>query len=165
MLRLGVGLALLLWLAASAHAATSFASELSLGGALRTLYQTPVGGGELNLAIGGERDVVAGYFTISTFVGATPLRLLTAQFQFGGLVQARLGRVRVGGGISIGAMVVRRVTTEDLIDSFVAGVFAQASVDLVTQPQPIFLVLRLGADTLWPSFVFDGFLGVGTRFH
>ncbi len=146
-------------------ASTTFSAELSLGASARTIYGSPTGGGEFDLALGGQRGRFAGYFTIGNFFGATRFGLLTTHHQFGALLEGVLGRVRVGGGFQTGPLTVRRATNSDLLVDGSAGLYGQLSVDLMRSPQSIFLVARIGVDTLWfHTALFDGFLGLGARF-
>ncbi len=111
---------------------TGFSVKLSLGGTYRNLYGIHLGGGDLELSLGGQTRGAAFYADIDVFLGSTVSGLTTSDVMIGFRAEGRIGsRLRIGGGASVSLLIVRRITTESAIFDFTLGPALHASFDVV----------------------------------
>ncbi len=125
--------------------------SLEASGLASRLFGYTLGGGQLGLRIGGEGPRAAWAITTDLLLGRTDEGLTLADLRWGADVQARLGsRVRLGGGIDFGALMIRRATTGAAMSDFVVGPHAVGTVDL-GRPGPgtmPYFAARVGDDFL-----------------
>jgi len=109
-----------------------FSARIGVGGTYRSLYGITFGGAELDVMIGGQtRKHIGFYLDLGGFVGATEFGLVTSNLQLGFYTEGEIGRLRLGGGILFGGLLIRRVTNDSTIFDFTVGPALQGSFDIV----------------------------------
>jgi hypothetical protein len=98
----------------------------------QAFYDTPIQSVGFSAFVGEERpEGFDGGAIVEVMPGVTREHLHTLTLGIGPLMEARIGHLRLGGGLRLGAFSVTRVSTTGLLYSLTAGVFARASFDLV----------------------------------
>jgi hypothetical protein len=95
------------------------------------LADIPFYGGQGFLAIGAELPSVAIYAQLDMFFGRTEAGLFTAHIRPAFVAHGIIGRVRMGGGLQAGALVIRRATSSQNLTGATLGLVADILVDLV----------------------------------
>jgi hypothetical protein len=137
------------------------------GYALQSLYKVPMTAVDVSASAEHMRDDFAVGVTFDSTIGTTQDGLHTFALTLGPLVEARIDRLRLGGGVRLGMFNASRVTTGGGIFGVSAGAFARFSVDVVdldaAHTQAIFVVLKGGVDAVGGA-LYGASLGLGARF-
>jgi hypothetical protein len=140
---------------------------LRAGAAARSLYDVGFGGLQLGLDIGKEGPHGAWSFTMDLLLGRSSEGLTTGHGQLGFLGEAKLGRLRVGGGARIGVFGVQRITNAQFMSLLTFGPRFVMSYDLVQfgNGGAFLLGADLGFDLVLADnpLMFDGNLFLGFR--
>ena len=128
---------------------SGFSVRLSLGGTYRNLYGIHFGGGDAAILLGGQKNHVGFFADLEGFLGMTASGLLTSNFQVGFIVEGEIGRLRIGGGVLLGWLFIRRITTDGYLFDFTVGPALHGSYDLIRWDGHGFYVFaRAAADWL-----------------
>ena len=145
---------------------------LSLGGgyAGQRIYGVPLTGGAVEVLAGGDYGQVAVCGDLDVVVGSTTFGLGSFTVGAGLLVEAPIGRVRLGGGVRLALFEVSRVTESGSLRMLTPGVFARISVDLLSFPAALeqeakgalFLFAKGSADAVG-DVLLGATIGAGVR--
>jgi hypothetical protein len=129
---------------------SGFSARLSLGGTYRNLYGIHFGGGDATVLLGGQTKKHVGFYAdIEGFLGTTKFGLTTSNFQLGFITEGEIGRLRIGGGVLFGWLIVRRITTDGTMFDFTVGPSLQGSFDIVRfEGHGFFVFAKGGLDWL-----------------
>ncbi len=112
-----------------AHARLAW--RLEAGPTFLWIYDISMIGAEGTIAIGAEFPKnLALYGTFSLFGGVQETGLAAVQGRFGVVVEGRFGRLRIGGGGSLGELALARATSTEYSQAPTFGVLALTSIDL-----------------------------------
>jgi hypothetical protein len=141
--------------------------SLEGGYAFQSLYGVPMTSADLSAAVGGRWDTFAAGAILEAMPGSTQDGLQTITLTLGPLFEGRFDRLRVGGGVRLGAFNVNRITTNGGLFSLTAGAFARVSYDLVdlddARTQAIFVILKGSIDSV-DAALLGASCGLGVRF-
>jgi hypothetical protein len=147
-------------------ARSRFAWSLGLGYAYQGLYGVPMGGADIETMLGAESEKVTIGAIIEATSGSTHYGLATTALNVGPFLEAHLDRVRIGGGIRLGAFNVDRATNNRSLFSSSEGVYLRLSVDVFRfdrETSAIFLVAKGSVDSVGGP-LYGVAAGAGVRF-
>jgi hypothetical protein len=109
-----------------------FTAKLSAGPTVHALYDNPVYGADLTLALGGNATSHPGHYygRLSAMLGRTAGGLAVEQVRIGPMLEWSLERLRFGASPELGTIIVHKVTSSDTMRAYSIGLRAHVSIDL-----------------------------------
>jgi len=146
-------------------APTELAGWVEGGYAGQALHGVPAGGFDVSVALGGRKGAVEGGFVADYLHAETSYGIASTSFTAGMFAQLRvLRRLRLGGGVRVGAFDVARVTNGGSLWSGSAGLFGRLSFDLVPFGRDgaagVYLFAKGSIDSV-DTALYQGVLGLG----
>jgi hypothetical protein len=145
---------------------------VSFGGGYvgQRVYGVPLAGGAFEVLAGGDYGQVTVCGDLDVVVGSTTFGLGSYTVGAGLLVEAPIGRVRLGGGVRLAIFEVSRVTESGSLRMLTLGAFARVSLDLLSFPAAleqeakgaIFLFAKGSADAVG-DVLLGATIGAGVR--
>jgi hypothetical protein len=142
-----------------------FVWSLGLGYVFQGLYGVPMGGVDMDALLGAESETVTFGADIEGMSGSTRDGLSTTALNAGPFIEGHFDRLRIGGGIRMGAFNVDRVTNGGSLFSLSEGVFLRLSVDVFRfngDTGAVFLFAKGSADSVGGA-LFGVAVGAGVR--
>jgi hypothetical protein len=126
------------------------AFRVEAGGTFSHIYDVPISGAEVSVAVGAELRHLAVYGNLTFFGGVQETGLTAFHVRGTGEVEGKFGRFRLGAGLSFGELFLTRATSNNDTEAPTFGAVGLASFDVLEwgdrKKRALYLDAKIRAD-------------------